>query len=64
VLPQKDLPVHAPLSRSSEPQIDYSKSHILTSYEFVASLEAKAALKQEIMEEVQCDGLQLRKLKR
>jgi hypothetical protein len=43
VLPQEDLPVHAPLPGSSEPQIDYSKNHILTSNAFVASLEAKTA---------------------
>jgi hypothetical protein len=53
VLPQEDLPVHAPLPRSSEPQIDYSRSHILTSDEFVASLEAKAARKQAILEDAQ-----------
>jgi hypothetical protein len=53
VLPQEDLPVHAPLPRSSEPQIDYSRSHILTSDEFVASLEAKAARKQDILEDAQ-----------
>jgi hypothetical protein len=53
VLPQEDLPVHAPLPGSSEPQIDYSRSHILTSDEFVASLEAKAARKQAILAEAQ-----------
>jgi hypothetical protein len=51
VLPQADLPEHAPLPANGEPQIDYSRSHILTSDEFVASLEAKAAQKQAILEE-------------
>ena len=53
VLPQEDLLVHAPLPRSSESQIDYSKNHILTFDEFVASLEAKTARKQAIMKEAQ-----------
>jgi hypothetical protein len=53
VLPQQDLPVHTPLPASGEPQIDYSRSHILTSNEFVAFLEAKAARKQAILEEAQ-----------
>jgi hypothetical protein len=51
VLPQADLPEHAPLPVNGESQIDYSRSHILTSDEFVASLEAKAAQKQAILEE-------------
>jgi hypothetical protein len=45
VLPQEDLPVHVPLPTTGEPKIDYSRSHILTSDEFVASLKAKAARK-------------------
>jgi hypothetical protein len=45
--------VHAPLPISSESQFDYSRSHILTSDDFVASLEAKAAWKHAIMEEAQ-----------
>jgi hypothetical protein len=53
VLPQEDLLVHAPLPPTGEPQIDYNKSHILTSDEFVASLEAKAACKQALLEEAQ-----------
>jgi hypothetical protein len=53
VLPQEDPLVHALFPGSSESQIDYSRSHILTSDEFVASLEAKAARKQDILEDAQ-----------
>jgi hypothetical protein len=45
VLPHQDIPSHDPLHEGSEPQIDYSMSHILTSDEYVASLEAKATRK-------------------
>jgi hypothetical protein len=51
VLPQQDLPVHVALPAGGEPQIDYSQSYILTSDEYVASLEAKAARKQAILED-------------
>jgi hypothetical protein len=50
MLPQKDLPRHASLPTTREPHIDYSKNHILTFDEFVASLEVKAARKQVLME--------------
>jgi hypothetical protein len=43
--------VHEPLPASGEPQIDYSKSYILISEEYVASLEAKACRKQALQEE-------------
>ena len=45
VLPHQDIPTHDPLLEAGELQIDYSMSHILTSDEYVASLEAKAARK-------------------
>jgi hypothetical protein len=51
VLPQQDAPIHRSVPTGGEPQIDYSRSHILTSEEFVASLEAKAAKKQQLLEE-------------
>ena len=51
VLPHQDIPSHDPLLEGDEPQINYSMSHILTSDEYVASLEAKAARKQALMEE-------------
>jgi hypothetical protein len=51
VLPHEDIPAHDPLPEGGEPQIDYSRSHILTSDEYVASLEAKAARKQALLEE-------------
>jgi hypothetical protein len=57
VLPQEDLPVHAPLPTIGEPRIDYSRSHILTYDEFVASLEAKATRKQALLEEVEARRL-------
>jgi hypothetical protein len=52
VLPHEDIPVHDPLPAGREPQIDYSRSYILTSDEYVASLEAKIAHKQAFLEEV------------
>jgi hypothetical protein len=51
VLPHQDIPTHDPLLEASELQTDYSMSHILTSDDYVASLEAKAARKQALMEE-------------
>jgi hypothetical protein len=51
VLPQQDVPIHRYVPTGGEPQIDYSRSHILTSEEFMASLEAKAAKKQQLLEE-------------
>jgi hypothetical protein len=45
--------VHTLLPVNGEPQIDYNRSHILTSDEFVAFLKAKAARKQTILEEAQ-----------
>ena len=51
VLPQQDLPVHDALPANGEPQTDYSQSYILTSNEYVASLEAKATRKQALLEE-------------
>jgi hypothetical protein len=45
------VPVHAPLLAAIEPQIDYSQSYILTSDEYVASLEAKVAQKQALLED-------------
>ena len=53
VLPQQDLHIHAILLVGGEPQIDYNQSYILTSDEYVASLEAKAAQKQAILEDSQ-----------
>jgi hypothetical protein len=51
VLPQQDVPTHEPLPAGGEPQIDFSKSYILTSEEYMASLEAKASKKQALHEE-------------
>jgi hypothetical protein len=51
VLPHEDIPVHVPLPAGGKSQIDYSRSYILTSDEYVASLEAKAARKQTLLEE-------------
>jgi hypothetical protein len=51
VLPQQDVPVHEPLPPGGEPQIDFSKSYILTSEEYMALLEAKASRKQALQEE-------------
>jgi hypothetical protein len=51
VVSQQDVPQHDPLPLGGEPQIDYSKSYILTSKEYVASLEAKASRKQAVQEE-------------
>jgi hypothetical protein len=51
VLPHEDIPMHDPLPEGGKPQIDYSRSHILTSDEYVPSLEAKAARKQALLEE-------------
>jgi hypothetical protein len=51
VLPQQDVPVHEPPPPDGEPQIDFSKSYILTSEEYMASLEAKASRKQALHEE-------------
>jgi hypothetical protein len=51
VLPQQDVPMHEPLRPGGEPQIDFSKSYILTSEEYMASLEAKASRKQALQEE-------------
>jgi hypothetical protein len=51
VLPQEDVPVHPPLPTAGEPQVDYSRSYILTSNEFVASLEAKATCRNQLLEE-------------
>jgi hypothetical protein len=53
VVLQEDLPIHAPLFPTGESQIDYIKSHILTSDEFVASLEAKATPIHALLEEAQ-----------
>jgi hypothetical protein len=53
VLPQEDLLVYTLLPATGESKIDYSKSHILISDEFVASLEAKAARKQALLEEAE-----------
>lgn len=53
MVPQEDLPIHAPLLPTGELQIDYSRSHILTSNEFVASLEATVAHRQALLEEAQ-----------
>jgi hypothetical protein len=70
VLPQEDLPIHIPFPPTGEPQIDYSRSHILTSDEFVASLEAKAAHKQALLEEAQArrtaaeDNKEMRRLEK
>jgi hypothetical protein len=57
VLPQEDLPVHVPLPATSEPRIDYNRSHILTSDKFVASLEANATQKQALLEEAEMQRL-------
>jgi hypothetical protein len=51
VLPQQDVPTYEPLPAGGEPQIDFSKSYILTSEEYMASLEAKASKKQALQEE-------------
>jgi hypothetical protein len=51
MLPQQDVPVHEPLPPGREPQIDFSKSYILTFEEYMASLEAKAFRKQALQEE-------------
>jgi hypothetical protein len=51
VLPQQDLLVHAALPIGGEPLIDYSQSYILTSDEYVASLEAKATKRQTLVED-------------
>jgi hypothetical protein len=51
VLPHEDIPTHDPLPTSGEPQIDYSMSYIITSDEYVATLEAKTAHKQALLEE-------------
>jgi hypothetical protein len=51
VLPQEDVHVHPTLPTGGKPQVDYSRSYILTSDEFLASLEAKAAKKQQLLEE-------------
>jgi hypothetical protein len=51
VLPHEDIPTHDPLHVGGEPQIDYSRSYILTFDEYVASLEAKVAKKQAVLEE-------------
>jgi hypothetical protein len=51
VLSQEDVPIYPPLPAVGEPQVDYSRSYILTLDEFVASLEAKAAHKNQLVEE-------------
>ena len=51
VLLHEDIPTHDPLHEGGEPQIDYSSSHTLTFDEYMASLEAKAAQKQALLEE-------------
>jgi hypothetical protein len=51
ILPQQDVLQHDPLPPGGEPQIDYSRSYILTSEEYVSSLEAKASRKQALQEE-------------
>ena len=51
VLPHEDILIHVTLPVDGEPQIDYSRNYILTSDEYVASLEAKATHKQVVLEE-------------
>jgi hypothetical protein len=63
VLPQEEVPVHASLPASWEPVLDQSFSHILTSDEFVAILEAKAARKEALQEEARQKKLALEESK-
>ena len=51
VLAHENILVHDPLHVGGELQIDYSRSYILISDEYMASLEAKAACKQALIEE-------------
>jgi hypothetical protein len=70
MLPHEDLLVHTLLPPTGEPQIDYNRSHILTSDEFLAFLVAKAVRKQVLLEEAQArkiaaeDNKEMRRLEK
>jgi hypothetical protein len=63
-LPQEDVPVHPPLPATSEPHVDYNHNYIFTSDEFVASLEAKAACRNQLVEEARLKKLGRLQLRR
>lgn len=51
VLLQEDVPIHPLHPAVGKPQVNYSCNYILTSDEFVVLLEAKAAHKNQLVEE-------------